>query len=204
MAQQLADRRDLDFVIWEQMNLEETLTKDAYPDFNRKTCDLILNEARSLAIKELLPTMKEGDEAGVRFEDGAVRVPGCFHRPFELIKEGEWQNLSVPPEMGGQGAPHIIGAAAAEQFMAAQLGRDQLCLHGQRHRPDDRKIRHAGTKDDVCGKTHFGPVGRHHAAHRVRCRLGRGRPDHHGGQKPPTEPIASPAAKSSSPTASTT
>ena len=119
MAQQLADRRDLDFVIWEQMNLEQTLTKDAYPDFNRKTCDLILNEARSLAIKEMLPTMKDGDEEGVRFEDGAVRVPESFHRPFELIREGEWQNLSVPPEMGGQGAPPVIGAAAAEQFMAA-------------------------------------------------------------------------------------
>ena len=56
MAQLLADRRDIDFVIWEQLNGEELLSYDMYRDFNRKTCDMILTEARKLAINEILPT----------------------------------------------------------------------------------------------------------------------------------------------------
>ncbi len=119
MVQQLADRRDLDFVLWEQLEGEETLKNDKYEDYTRKTCDLILTEARSLAIKELLPTMAIGDKEGVKFENGTVKVPECFHRPFELMKEGEWPNLRVPPVMGGQGAPHGVGSAVSEYFLAA-------------------------------------------------------------------------------------
>ncbi|MBT4637930.1 MAG: acyl-CoA dehydrogenase, partial [Deltaproteobacteria bacterium] len=111
MAQQLADKRDLDFVIWEQFNNEELLAHEAYEAFNKKTCDMILTEARKIAIKEVLPTMGEGDQVGLTFKDGVVNVPECFRAPFELLKEGEWGNLTVPVEMGGQGAPNFIGAA---------------------------------------------------------------------------------------------
>ena len=51
MAQQLVDRRDLDFVIWEQMDAESLLKNDVYKDFNKKTCDMIITEARNFAIK---------------------------------------------------------------------------------------------------------------------------------------------------------
>jgi alkylation response protein AidB-like acyl-CoA dehydrogenase len=119
MAQQLVDRRDQDFVIWEQINCAEILTYDKYKEFNPKTCSLIINEARALAIKELLPLLAEGDTEGIHYENGTVKVPSSFHRVFELIKEGEWNNLSVPAEMGGQGAPVFLGAATAEYFMGA-------------------------------------------------------------------------------------
>jgi alkylation response protein AidB-like acyl-CoA dehydrogenase len=119
MRQQLADRRDQDFVIWDQVKCEEILNHKKYSDFNKKTCSMIIKEARELAIKELLPLLAEGDTEGVRFENSRVKVPQSFHRVFNLVKEGEWNNLSVPSEMGGQGAPAFLGAAAAEYFLAA-------------------------------------------------------------------------------------
>ncbi len=117
MAQELADRRDIDFVLWEQLNCEQYLELDHYADFNRKTCDMIITEARKLAIKELLPTLHEGDKVGVKFENGVVRVPECFKRPHELLLEGEWGSLPVESELGGQGAPPFIASAASEYFM---------------------------------------------------------------------------------------
>jgi len=119
MSQQVADRRDQEFVIWEQMQCEEILKNENYKEFNRKTCDMILNEAKALAVKELLPLMAEGDEKGIKFENGTVKVPESFHRVYKLIQEGEWNNLGLPQEMGGQGAPSFIGAAAAEYFMGS-------------------------------------------------------------------------------------
>ncbi|UCD80324.1 MAG: acyl-CoA dehydrogenase, partial [Desulfobacterales bacterium] len=119
MPQQVADRRDQDFVIWEQINCEEILENETYSEFNKKTCEMIISEARTLAIRELLPILAAGDQQGVRFESGTVKVPESFHRVFKLIKEGEWNNLSVPVEMGGQGAPAFLGAAAAEYFLGA-------------------------------------------------------------------------------------
>ncbi|MFW6081220.1 MAG: acyl-CoA dehydrogenase [Desulfosalsimonas sp.] len=119
MAQQLADRRDIDFVIWEQMDGEQLIKADRYREFNRRACDMIITEARSLAIKELLPTLQEGDREGVKFENGEVKVPESFHRVHRLIIEGEWGCLGAPQEMGGQGAPPLVAAAASEYFMAA-------------------------------------------------------------------------------------
>ncbi len=117
MAQEIADRRDIDFVIWEQLNGEELLNEDLFPGFNKKTCEMVITEARKLAIKELLPTLSEGDKEGVTYEDGSVKVPQCYKRPHKLILDGEWGNLQVETKMGGQGAPPFVAAAANEYFM---------------------------------------------------------------------------------------
>ncbi|SHL32302.1 hypothetical protein SAMN02745216_05011 [Desulfatibacillum alkenivorans DSM 16219] len=119
MAQQLIDQRDLDFVIWEQMKAEEILANEKYAEFNKKTCEMILREARAIAIKEILPTLAEGDKEGVKFENGVVKTPECFRPVHEKILEGEWQSVGVPQEMGGQGAPGHIAYAVAEYFLAA-------------------------------------------------------------------------------------
>jgi alkylation response protein AidB-like acyl-CoA dehydrogenase len=119
MAQLIADRRDVDFVIWEQMKGEELLQFDAYREFNKKTCDMILAEARKLAINEILPTLQESDKVGVIFDNGNVKVPENLHRAHKLLLEGDWGNLSVPQEMGGQGTPGLIATAAVEYFMGA-------------------------------------------------------------------------------------
>ena len=119
MVQQLVEKRDFDFVLWEQFNNERFLDNEKYEAFNKKTCDMILTEARKIAIKEMLPTMAEGDTVGLKLENGVVTTPECFKPVFELLKEGEWQNLGIPEEMGGQGAPSFITSAVAEYFMAA-------------------------------------------------------------------------------------
>lgn len=66
---------------------------DKFKDFNRKTFDMIITEARNFAVKEVLPTCARGDKEGVVFENGQVKVPECFHRAFELLVEGEWTSL---------------------------------------------------------------------------------------------------------------
>lgn len=70
------------------MNGEAFLEYDNYKDFNRKTCDMIISEARNLAVKEVLPTLQEGDSQGVRFENGDVKTPDCFVRVHQLLLEG--------------------------------------------------------------------------------------------------------------------
>jgi len=119
MAQILADRRDIDFVIWEPFNGEELLNHDLFSEYSRKTCELMLTEARKLAITEVLPTMVDGDRQGVHLENGIVKVPESYHRVYQLMTEGAWGNLMVSEEMGGQGAPPHVGLATIEYFMAA-------------------------------------------------------------------------------------
>jgi hypothetical protein len=119
MAQQISDRRDIDFVLHEQLNVDQFSKSEQYEEFNKKTVDLIVSEARNLAVKEILPTRKEGDEIGCKFENGAVTVPEIFKKPFELLKEGEWTAMPEDPNYGGAGMPRSVTMAAAEYFNGA-------------------------------------------------------------------------------------
>ena len=119
MAQQISDRRDIDFVLHEQLNVDQFSKSERYAEFNKKTVDLIVSEARNLAVKEILPTLKEGDETGCKFENGKVLVPEIFRKPYKLLCEGEWTAMPEDPNYGGQGMPRSVTMAAAEYFNGA-------------------------------------------------------------------------------------
>ncbi len=119
MAQLIADRRDVDFVLYEQMQADQLSRHQKFSEFNRKTIDLIVSEARNLALKELLPTNKLGDSEGCRFENGKVFVPESFKKAFSLFREGEWVAMVEDPEWGGQGMPRTVAHAATEYFVGA-------------------------------------------------------------------------------------
>ncbi len=114
MAQVIADRRDIDFVLYDQLKIEELTKLERYRGFNKKTFDMIITEARNFAIKELLPANAEGEREGLRFENGQVKVPEPFQRAYKLLLEGEWTSLSEDPDWGGQGLPANIDLAVGE------------------------------------------------------------------------------------------
>ena len=116
MAQLISDRRDVDFVLHEQIGMVD---HDLFDEFNKKTIDLIVSEARNLAIKEILPTFKDGDETGCTLENGKVTTPESFKRAWELFCEGEWLAMCDYPEVGGQGMPKLVGCAALEYMVGA-------------------------------------------------------------------------------------
>ncbi len=119
MAQLIADRRDIDFVLYEQLGIEDLLKTKKYADLNRKMFDMVISEARTFGVKELLPTCSQGDREGVQFDNGKVTVPACFHRAYELFVDGEWLAMAEDPHSGGQGLPRIIRQAAYEYIFGA-------------------------------------------------------------------------------------
>lgn len=121
MAQYISDRRDVDFVLHEQLKVGDLSKHERFAEFNKKTVDLIISEARNVAIKEILPTQKLGDHEGCVFEDGNVLVPESFHRVYKIFKEGEWVAMTQDPEWGGQGMPTTIAVAASDYFVGANF-----------------------------------------------------------------------------------
>jgi len=121
MAQQIADRRDVDFLLHEVLRVEEMSAHEKFEEFNKKTIDLIISEARNLALKEVLPTQVIGDRQGVHFEDGVVTVPEEFKKVYETYREGEWVAMTESIDWGGQGMPRTVALAASEYFIGANL-----------------------------------------------------------------------------------
>jgi len=66
---------------------------------------MIVSEARTLAVKELLPVMKTGDVEGCRYENGRVKMPDAFRRAWYLLEKGGWFAPCQNPEWGGRACP---------------------------------------------------------------------------------------------------
>ncbi|MCF6249268.1 MAG: acyl-CoA dehydrogenase [Desulfobacula sp.] len=119
MAQSIADRRDQEFVLHEMLDASTLANHELFEDFNKKTMDMVLSEARNLAVKELLPINKDGDEQGCTLENGNVRIPESFHRAYKLFCEGEWLAMCDDTQFGGQGMPQVLATTAGELFTGA-------------------------------------------------------------------------------------
>lgn len=120
MTQFISDRREIDFVLHEMLDAQSLSSRhENFAEFNKKTIDLIVSEARNLAVKEILPTQKEGDEQGCTLENGKVSTPESFKNLYKIFNEGEWLAMTESPEWGGQGIPRTIASAAAEYFNGA-------------------------------------------------------------------------------------
>jgi alkylation response protein AidB-like acyl-CoA dehydrogenase len=115
------DRRDVDFILHEQLEVEKLSEHEKFEEFNRKTVDLIVSEAKNLAVKEMLPALKIGDEEGCTFDKGQVRVPEAFHKIHRLFTEGGWIAMCDAPEWGGQGMPATVALAAKNYFNGANF-----------------------------------------------------------------------------------
>jgi len=81
----------------------------------------VLEGAARLAREVLSPLNGVGDAQGSRLEAGTVRTPPGFPQAYRHFREGGWTALAAPEDVGGQGLPLLIGAAATEMWAGANL-----------------------------------------------------------------------------------
>lgn len=148
MAQAILDNTDLDFVLFEQFKIDKLSEFDKFADFNKKVIKMVVKEARNLAVKEILPTSKIGDQTGCRFEKGSVLLPDEFKQVWNLLSEGEWLVPDATPEWGGQGMPKSVALAAKDYLNGANIALFMIAglSHGASHAiekfgtPEQKKI----------------------------------------------------------------
>ncbi|MDX9786311.1 MAG: acyl-CoA dehydrogenase [Desulfobacterales bacterium] len=122
MAQVIADRRDIDFVLHEQLEVENLSKHPLFADFDKETVDMIVSTARDLALRYIHPTLKIGDEIGCKYENNKVITPDEFKTAWQAMKEGDWFAIDRPREAGGQGMPCTVAAAARTYMIGANMG----------------------------------------------------------------------------------
>ena len=122
MTQLISDRRDIDFILHEQLEVSKlTELDEKLADWGKKTVDLVVSEAKNFALKKLLEANKDGDTQGCTLENGVVTTPESFKEAYKLYNEGEWLPIVDDPEWGGQGAPNSVAAAVREYFVGANF-----------------------------------------------------------------------------------
>ncbi|MFA6412105.1 MAG: acyl-CoA dehydrogenase [Syntrophales bacterium] len=113
--------RDTRFVLEEHLKIKELLKFDKFKGFSMDDFSMILDQALKVAAEVLGPTNRDGDQEGVIFDQGKVKVPSSFHHAWKTITENGWSALSLNSAYGGQDLPHVVAQAAKEYFAGANL-----------------------------------------------------------------------------------
>jgi len=110
------NKRDVDFVLNEQLKVEQVCELDKYKDFDCDDFGMIITEAIKFATEVLGPLNQDADLKGATFVDGEVKAPAAFHAAYKLACDNGWLAMSNSAEWGGQGLPGAIAMAAGEIF----------------------------------------------------------------------------------------
>ncbi len=121
MANPLVSDREVEFVLYEVLDVERLCALPHFEDHSRDTFDLVLASARRLARDVLYPAYKPMDEAPPVFEDGGVRVHPRMKDIFPQLVELGLVNPTRPYDVGGQQLPVAVATTANAYVMAANL-----------------------------------------------------------------------------------
>ncbi len=108
------DKRDINFCLFEYLDIEQLLKIPDFSEFNREILDMVLAEAYKFSAEEMGPLAEILDQEGLGFENGKVSMPKEAHKVYRGLTEGGWVAPSGSVDFGGQGLPLVINTAILE------------------------------------------------------------------------------------------
>ena len=134
MSSYKAPLRDMQFVLFDVLDVEPTFQRLGFADATRDVLEAVLDEGARFTETVLAPLNAVGDQVGCSFDPatGAVTTPPGFKQAYRQYVDGGWPGLTSSPEFGGQGLPHAAGLPLKEMIDAANLawGNFPLLSHG--------------------------------------------------------------------------
>ncbi|MEV6096643.1 acyl-CoA dehydrogenase [Nocardia sp. NPDC051981] len=113
--------RDLEFNLFEFLGIQKLLDAGAYGDLDADTVKEMLNEVRRLAEGPLADSFVDGDRNPPTFdpETHTVTLPDSFKKSYRALEDAGWSKVPVREELGGLGAPSVVGWALSEMILGA-------------------------------------------------------------------------------------
>ncbi|MGW4355743.1 acyl-CoA dehydrogenase [Nocardia sp. NPDC004582] len=113
--------RDLEFNLFEFLGIQKLLDAGAYGDLDADTVKEMLNEVRRLAEGPLADSFVDGDRNPPVFdpETHTVKLPESFKKSYRALEDGGWSKVPVREELGGLGAPSVVGWALGEMVLGS-------------------------------------------------------------------------------------
>ncbi len=122
MLQYTAPLRDIKF----SLDLVQADALTGLPGFEHadtETVSGLLEEFARLITDVWSPTNEVGDREGLRVDTAASTIvtPAGFRNAYQAYAQGGWAGVSLDPEFGGGGFPHLTGIAMSELLQSANM-----------------------------------------------------------------------------------
>ncbi|MFE3797376.1 acyl-CoA dehydrogenase [Nocardia tengchongensis] len=113
--------RDLEFNLFEFLGIQQLLDAGAYGDLDADTVKEMLSEVRRLAEGPLAESFADADRNPPVFnpDTHTVTLPESFKKSYRALQDGGWSKVPVREELGGLGAPSVVGWALGEMVLGA-------------------------------------------------------------------------------------
>jgi alkylation response protein AidB-like acyl-CoA dehydrogenase len=123
--------RDLEFNLFEMLELEKALATGDFGDLDGDSVRQMLAEAARLAEGPVAEAFADADRNPPTFDPAAhtVRLPESFKKSARAWQQGEWFRIGLSEDIGGVPAPSILHWAINEFILGAQPAAF-MCLCG--------------------------------------------------------------------------
>jgi alkylation response protein AidB-like acyl-CoA dehydrogenase len=118
----ILSRRDVDFLLYEWLNVTALTSRQRFADHSRETFDAVLDLAEELAADKFAPHNRLSDTEEPRVVDGVVRTPAPVRAAIEAFARAGFLSGSADEAVGGSQLPTTVHRAALLWFQAANVG----------------------------------------------------------------------------------
>jgi alkylation response protein AidB-like acyl-CoA dehydrogenase len=115
----ITNRRDLDFLLYELLGIDELFETERYAAYDRDTIDEVLNSAQAIAEEVFLPIAAKVDANEPQFVDGRATSIPEVRQALSSFAEAGFFAAGFDEESGGLQMPYIVQTAMNGIFSAA-------------------------------------------------------------------------------------
>lgn len=121
MSTYSAPIRDFRWALESICDLESLSKIDNFSHADTDTSIGLVEEFGRLMTDKWAPTNASGDQTGLTFDDGEVRLPEGLPEAYQAIVDGGWHGLPFPAEYGGGGFPLTVATCFSEMMISANI-----------------------------------------------------------------------------------
>ena len=119
---ELVNRRDIDFMLYEWLDVAALCSRPRYAQHDRATFDEVLGAGYRLAVEQFLPHAAKGDAQEPHFDGERVHLIPEVAEALRAFIDGGFLAASFDSELGGLQLPYTLSAAVNGIFTAANAG----------------------------------------------------------------------------------
>ncbi len=121
MQSKLLNRRDIEFVLYELLDLESLTSRPRFAEHSRETFDAALETAAKIAEEKFAPHNRKADLNEPRFSGGKVQMIPEVGEALEAFRKAGFMSASQDFELGGMQLPWTVAQACFAWFNAANV-----------------------------------------------------------------------------------
>ena len=122
MRSTVLSRRDLDFLLYEWLDIEQLCKRERFSDHSRETFDGVLDLSEQLATRYFATHNKRNDANEPTFDGEHVTIIPEVKEALDAFAKADLLSASLDSEVGGMQLPAVVAQASMAWFQAANPG----------------------------------------------------------------------------------